>query len=241
MVRFFLLCAVLMLSALNATTVLYQSFDDLVEKADGIISGTVSEINYRKKKDDIYTYVTLRDTTVHDGKFDDNEFTFRMLGGIIGNRSTVIPGSPNFNIEEKVILFIRDNGKSIVPIMGWEQGVFKIQNSDLSENYITDANHNLIYDIDKQGKIYKIYKHKSELHLFDGDSGEYIEYDAEITENKKAMNKQSFLKKVKDKVKNKKSKHNIIKNIIIDNDIITSEDGIDIPAIDSLSNFNNIE
>ena len=46
MIRFLLLSVVFIISTLNATTVLYQSFDDLIENSDGIISGTVSEINY---------------------------------------------------------------------------------------------------------------------------------------------------------------------------------------------------
>ncbi len=176
MIRFLLLSVVFIISTLNATTVLYQSFDDLVENSGGIISGTVSEINYRKKKDDIYTYVTLREITVYSGLYDDKEFTFRMLGGTIGNRTLGVIGSPKFSVDEKVILFISQNGTRTVPIVGWEQGLFKVKTNKLNnENFITDANDNQVYNIDNKGQVQKIYKNKSELHLIDGRNGKYID------------------------------------------------------------------
>lgn len=218
MVRFFLLCVVFMLSTLNATTVLYQSFDDLVQKADGIVSGTVSEVNYRKKKGNIYTYVTLRDITVHSGLYDDSEFTFRMFGGTLGDRTVGIVGTPKFSIDDKVVLFISENGKRMIPIVGLEQGVFKI-NEFNSENYIVDANNNIVYDIDDKGQVHKIYKNKSDLHIFDENSDVPLKANT-TSQSKKAMSKELFFHKLKEKSKNKKHNKKNIKNIVIDNDLI---------------------
>lgn len=212
MIRFFLLGIVLMLSSLNATTIVYQSFDDLVQKADGIISGTVSELNYRKKKGNIYTYVTLRDITVHNGLYSDSEFTFRMLGGKDGEIVSEVHGSPKFSLDEKVIIFIKGNGRNIMPILGWEQGVFKVKRDDSNEDYILDANNNFVYDIDDNGMIHKQLNNKSKL---------YILKDQNIIVNqtvKKKMSKLKFIKKIKEKNKQKGLKKTL-KSLNIEDDL----------------------
>jgi len=233
MIRFLLIGMVFILSTLNATTVLYQSFDDLVQNADGVISGTVSEIQYRKKKNDIYTYVTLTEIVVHDGGvYSDKEFTFRMLGGTIGDRTLSVVGSPKFSLDEKVILFISQNGKRIVPIVGWEQGVFKVKINELNnENFITDSNDNQVYDIDNKGKIHKIHNKKSELHLIDANNGKYIENHTKTTlKSNKAMKKDAFITKLKERVQKKKYKNKKIKSIIIDDDLIPDRKRSNMPT-----------
>jgi len=225
---------VFILSTLNATTVLYQSYNDLVNKADGVVSGVVSKIDYRRNKNgDIFTYVTLKKVTVHNASYDKNDYTFRIKGGVIDGEYLEVEGAPKFYQDEEVILFIKDNGKLIVPIVGWEQGMFKVKKNEALEDYITDANENIIYDIDEKGTVYKERKNKSKLHILNqkgnlmtkqlSDFEKNIIIDDDLAEkdkiklyNKsmKAMKKESFLKKLKKNNKNTK----IIRSITPDNE-----------------------
>jgi hypothetical protein len=50
-----------------------------------------------------------------------------MDGGDAGNRKTlVVAGVPRFQTGEKVAVFVRGNGRSICPLVGWEQGALRI-------------------------------------------------------------------------------------------------------------------
>lgn len=142
---------------IQATTLVYKSFDDLVEESEGIIMGTVTNVETRKhvvnKEEVIYTYVTLGRLNMLYGQYDKDVITLRLEGGLVGNEGLHVSGSPVFRQKDEVILFVAGNGSKIVPFVGWGQGVFHIRKDPESgQQIITDNDGNRVLNI-KDGHI----------------------------------------------------------------------------------------
>ncbi len=112
---------------LTATTIPYKSLDDLVREADAIVSGRVAQVESKYSPDkEIFTFVTFDQLEVLGGSYTGSSLTLRFLGGKIDNDISQVVGSPTFAVDDKVVLFVHGNGRYMVPLVGWTQGVFRI-------------------------------------------------------------------------------------------------------------------
>ena len=110
-----------------ATTLLKLPFSEVARAADGVVSGIVAEIQSRRSQSGIiYSYVTLEDLEVLQGRYGGQTFTLRIEGGEVDGETQVVEGAPRFREGERVIVFVDGNGEQIVPIVGWEQGLFRV-------------------------------------------------------------------------------------------------------------------
>lgn len=141
------LCAISF--SVQATTLVYKSFDDIVSESDGIVVGTVVNIKASLDSEgEIFTYVTLEDIDVLNGEVSGNALTLRLQGGEVDNEGVLILGSPSFTKNERVVVFVEGNGQRIVPIVGWNQGLFKLKTDKTTGNKIvTDGLGNQIFGI----------------------------------------------------------------------------------------------
>jgi len=117
----------------HATTLLYQSFDDLVTKAEAIVIGTVYSVEslYDQNRE-IYTFVTLGELEILKGTYPQPTLVIRMEGGIIGETTQKVIGSPWFHVNDRPLLFIQGNGQYMVPFVGWTQGVFQVRVEEIT-------------------------------------------------------------------------------------------------------------
>jgi hypothetical protein len=133
----------------SATTLLYKSFNDLMKEADAVVAGHVVSVNsqYNTNKE-IYTFVTLDGVEVLSGSYQDSTLTIRLKGGTVDKDISHVIGSPEFTEGEHVVLFISGNGKYMVPLVGWTQGVFRIgQDPATSLEVVKDADGNRVVGI----------------------------------------------------------------------------------------------
>jgi hypothetical protein len=131
----------------QATAVVYKDLQDLVQEADGIVAGTVTDVQARYGQDrNIYTLVKLQDLQVLAGSYKGSEFYVRLLGGEVQGDVLDVKGSPQFAVGDQVVLFLQGNGKQIVPIVGWSQGVFRIENL-AGRQIVTDSDGNRVLGI----------------------------------------------------------------------------------------------
>ncbi len=133
----------------SATTLLYKSFNDLMKEADGVVAGHVVSVNsqYNANKE-IYTFVTLDQLEVLSGSYQDSTLTIRLKGGKVDSDISHVIGSPEFTEGEHVVLFVSGNGKNMVPIVGWSQGVFRIaQDPATSLDVVKDADGNRVVGV----------------------------------------------------------------------------------------------
>ena len=149
----------------HATTLLYKSLDDLSAEAENIVVGTVAktESTYGTDKS-IYTFVTITDMDNIKGQSKESELVLRFKGGQVGEDIHEIVGSPYFKTNEKVVLFVRGNGRSLVPLVGWTQGVFRVVADQTGDSIVTDHDGNAL--LGASGKdLVKEHRFKSETHI----------------------------------------------------------------------------
>lgn len=131
---------------LSATTIPYKSFNDLMKEADAVVSGHVIgvESQYNAQKE-IYTFVTLDNVQVLSGAYQDSTLTIRLKGGQVENDISHIVGSPEFKVDDQVVLFVQGNGRSMVPLVGWTQGLFRVvQDPATAKAVVNDADGNRV-------------------------------------------------------------------------------------------------
>lgn len=157
---------------LFATTLPYKGFNDLIAEADGIVVGTVSGIeSHRSPNNDIYTFVTLNQLDVLAGSYFNSAITLRLKGGKIDNEVLDVAGSPNFAVNDRVVLFIHGNGKYMVPLVGWTQGMFRIVRDQNGQQIVTDHEGNRVIAI-RGTQVVKDQRIQPEANIIGGPLGQ---------------------------------------------------------------------
>ncbi|MBV1870578.1 MAG: hypothetical protein KUG76_06685 [Gammaproteobacteria bacterium] len=110
-------------------SVIDRNLDQLLGKSDEVVYGVVTNISSRygsgRSSEQIYTYVDLSEVVSlkRPREYDGTVFTLRIAGGRVGNRMQVIPGSPEFKLNTRYILFVKGNNQVSFPLVGINQGV----------------------------------------------------------------------------------------------------------------------
>lgn len=110
-----------------ATTVLEQSFPDLVREADTILVGTVTAVETDQERDVPFTLVTFADLDVVKGTHQEDEFTVQVMGGPAPDGLRFhIAGVPAFHLGDRMVVFVVGNETQAVPFVGMWQGVYRV-------------------------------------------------------------------------------------------------------------------
>lgn len=163
-----LITAVAMLTpAAAATTVVALKLDEIARLSDGAVGGTVKNTVARKASDgSIYTFVTLDNLDVVLGHYTARTLTLRLKGGTVGEETLLIEGAPRLYEGERVVVFVAGNGQAMMPIVGWEQGLFRVVRDPWSgREVVSDAVGNRIYGI-RDGRVVKEDRIASNIELF---------------------------------------------------------------------------
>ena len=124
----------------RATVIKPVTLDELTDRAELIFEGVVTHIDYRMSEQDTldqpilpYTFVTFSiDRILKGSSLDGDTITLRFEGGPADDGKLLfIPGMPLFDLGDHDIVFARDNGSAISPIVGWGQGRFRIVRGEL--------------------------------------------------------------------------------------------------------------
>lgn len=167
-----LMCLIFETPTVGATTLLYQNFDDLVSKAEAIVIGTVQKTAPHKGSEKkSHTFVTLTDLQVILGDYHQKTLVLRIQGGEIEGKGMIVVGSPIFKPDDRVLLFLRGNGKNMVPVVGWTQGVFRIIFDSVNQqDVVTDYQGNRLFGINANNLIKEHVKRNGEANILGGDS-----------------------------------------------------------------------
>jgi len=125
-------CAALLVGALtafhaSAATVERMSAARLVDDTDLIATGTLIDEQVVTTLDGSmpFTFYTFRLEESLKGEAATPLLTLRVLGGWYGDEGVLVPGMPTFEPSERYLLFVRNNGTAVCPLLGWGQGVLK--------------------------------------------------------------------------------------------------------------------
>jgi hypothetical protein len=130
---FALLCAFLAVGGTQATTVIPPTFDELVGQAELIFQGTVTDVKSEWAGEGgqrhIVSYVTVQVEDALKGN-PGATYTMRMLGGTIGDETMGVSDSPKFKVGDREILFVENNGRQFIPLVGIMHGRFHLQRDE---------------------------------------------------------------------------------------------------------------
>ena len=137
------LCAVFALSSTHATTVIPPSFDELVDQAQLIFQGTVTETQSQWAGEGasrrIVTYVTFKVEEAIKGEPGET-YTLRMLGGTVDGQTMEVTDSPKFKVGDRDIVFVENNGSQFIPLVGIMHGRFRVQQDKATGREVVTSN-----------------------------------------------------------------------------------------------------
>src|SRR4051794_29314027 len=111
------------------TTVIPPSFDELVAQAETValtqVVGVRSAWTESRSCRTIVTDVTVSiERTLKGPVFAQR--SLEILGGTVGDDTLQVSGLPEFHLGDRDVLFIRDSGRPVSPIVGFAYGRFRV-------------------------------------------------------------------------------------------------------------------
>lgn len=146
------LCLLSASGAVRATTIIPPSFDRLVKSADYVVRATVKSVTSEWRPDPtnpgsrfIATLVELDVHEVIKGS-PPSPLVLDLVGGRIGDQELRVDGAPRFAVGRENILFIRGNGRQIVPLVGMKHGQFPVRRDPhTGADQVLQSNGRLLY------------------------------------------------------------------------------------------------
>ena len=153
---FLLTCFALAVPVTNATTVIPPTFDQLVTDAELIFQGTVTELHSQWTGEGtqrhIVTYVTFQIEDAIKGA-PGASYTIRMFGGTVDGQTMEATDTPRFKVGDRDILFVENNGKQFVPLVGIMHGRFHVQQDEVNgTESVAKDNGAMVSDVAKLGQ-----------------------------------------------------------------------------------------
>lgn len=151
----YVMILVIPLSLQARAVVLDQVLDrHLTQSAELIFVGAVEAIDYRRSEalgpeqpGMHHTFVTFLVDEIVKGSLasTENKLTLRFAGGYgEGQTFSRVGGVPLFDLGDRSLLFVRQNGTAICPLVGWERGSFRVVNDNLH----SDLGHEMVLTAD---------------------------------------------------------------------------------------------
>lgn len=144
------------LNASQGTTVIPPTFDELVNKAEVIFQGAVTDVRSQWVGEGaerrIVSYVTFKVEDAMKGAPGET-YSLRMLGGTVDGETMEVTDSPKFNVGDRDIIFVENNGSQFIPLVGIMHGRFHVQKDKQTGREIVTTNERApLKDVSKLGK-----------------------------------------------------------------------------------------
>jgi hypothetical protein len=156
--RYFFLvaCTLFGLSAAWGTTVVPPTFEELVSQAEVIFQGAVTDVRSEwagaGTQRHIVTYVTFRVEDSFKGNLGAT-YSIRLLGGTVDGETMEVTDTPKFNVGDRDILFVENNGSQFVPLVGISHGRFRLQRDQITGRDVVMINDRApLSDVSQLGK-----------------------------------------------------------------------------------------
>jgi hypothetical protein len=152
----FLIAAVAaILPGVRATTVIPPTFDELVDQAEIIFQGDVTNVKAEwvgeGAQRHIMSYVTFKVEESLKGN-PGQSYTIRMLGGTVDGETMGVSDAPKFHVGDKDILFVQNNGSQFIPLVGIMHGRFHVRRTETNEEIVTDNEDEPVKNVARLGR-----------------------------------------------------------------------------------------
>jgi hypothetical protein len=140
----------------TATSVVPPTFEQLVQQAELIFQGTVTDVRSiwegEGAQRHIDTYVTFQIDENVKGHATSS-YTIRMLGGTVGDETMEVTDSPKFKVGDREILFVEHNNEQFIPLVGIDHGHFRVQREEQTgRDIVTNSEGEAIRDLAQLGR-----------------------------------------------------------------------------------------
>src|SRR5262249_44169664 len=114
-------------SSSHATVIVPATLTDLVRESRSVARGRIAAVEAKWNDDErtIETEVTLDVETYLKGPLGPT-VQFRVPGGTVGRLRRIVVGAPEFELGERVVIFLGAQGPTVPYVIGLSQGVFRI-------------------------------------------------------------------------------------------------------------------
>ena len=153
-------CALLLLPVVafawnaRATTVIAPDFDHLVSRADTIFEGDVTGVASQwigeGAQHRIVTFVTFKVDQSLKGA-PGASYTMRMLGGTVDGETMSVSDAPKFAVGDHDLLFVENNGRQFIPLVGIQHGRVRIQKDQAGDDMLTTGDDQPLADVAQFG------------------------------------------------------------------------------------------
>jgi hypothetical protein len=127
-------------ASLSATTVIPPTFEQLVDQAQVIFQGSVTNISSQwvgeGAERHIVSYITFKVKDALKGA-PGKSYTMRTFGGTVDGETMTIGDGPKFEVGDEDILFVENNGTQVVPLVGIMYGRFHVRKSASGQEMVT--------------------------------------------------------------------------------------------------------
>lgn len=151
----FAFCTLVAFHTTRATTVIPPTFDQLVSQAELIFQGTVTDVQSQWTGEGAQRHIVSFVTFKIDEQIKGDAgvtYTLRMLGGTVGDQTMEVTDSPKFAAGDRDILFVENNGRQFVPLVGIMHGRFRVQRDAGSGREVVANDHGgPVHDLAKLG------------------------------------------------------------------------------------------
>jgi len=139
-----------------ATTVIPPTFEQLVQQAEVIFQGTVTNSRSIWEGEGgqrhIETYVTFNVEDSVKGQAGAS-YTIRMLGGTVGDETMEVTDAPKFKVGDREILFVEHNNDQFIPLVGINHGRFHVRHDDQAgRDVVFNGDGELVHDLTQLGR-----------------------------------------------------------------------------------------
>jgi hypothetical protein len=153
----FLIAAVAaILPGLQATTVIPPTFDELVDQAEIIFQGNVTRVSSEwvgeGAQRHIMSYVTFKVEESLKGN-PGQSYTVRMLGGTVDGETMGVSDAPKFQVGDKDILFVQNNGSQFIPLVGIMHGRFHVRTNESGQQVVTNNEDEPVKNVARLGRM----------------------------------------------------------------------------------------
>jgi hypothetical protein len=138
----------------HATTVIPPNFDELVSRAQVIFEGKVTGLQSQwigeGAEHRIVTFVNFEVVDALKGSPGAN-YSIRMLGGTVDGRTMEVTDAPKFKVGDHDVLFVENNGRQFIPLVGIQHGRFRIQKDQLGRDTLLTGEGQPLADVGQLG------------------------------------------------------------------------------------------
>ncbi len=138
----------------TATTVIPPKFDELVSRAQIIFEGEVTGLQSQwigeGAQHRIVTFVTFKVDDTLKGN-PGATYSMRMLGGTVDGRTMEVADAPKFKVGDRDVLFVENNGKQFIPLVGIMHGRFRVQKDQAGRDTLVTGEGQPLADVNQLG------------------------------------------------------------------------------------------